>query len=179
MSSGGEKELLEILERRFKANMSRHKTLDWKSVLSKLEGSSKLSSLQHMEQSGGEPDVVNIGKKGDIVFVDCSIESPAGRRSLCYDDEALEARKEAKPAGSAMGVAQEMGIDLITEEEYFQLQNFGKFDLKTSSWLRTDAAVRKLGGAIFGDRRYDRVFIYHNGVQSYYAARGFRGKLVL
>ncbi len=178
LSASAKKTLIETLQKRFEKNASRHKNIEWKEVQSKLDKSGKLWTLQQMEESGGEPDVVSFAK-GEIAFVDCSAESPAGRRSLCYDDEALEARKEAKPAGSATGIAEEMGIELLTEEEYFKLQKLGKFDLKTSSWLKTEPAVRKLGGAVFGDRRYDRVFIYHNGVQSYYAARGFRGKLKL
>lgn len=151
----------------------------WDKVRARLEASPvKLWSLAEMERTGGEPDVVGHDKRStDFLFYDCSAESPKGRRSLCYDREALEARKEFKPADSAMGMAAAMGIELLTEEEYRALQELGEFDLKTSSWLKTPSSVRKLGGAIFGDRRFDRVFVYHNGAESYYAARGFRGTL--
>jgi hypothetical protein len=160
-----------------------HSGIDWADVEAKLEdkrNEKKLHSLYEMEQSGGEPDVVSIDKKtGEFIFYDCSPESPKERRSLCYDDEALEARKEHKPAGSAINVAAEMGIELLTEEEYRELQKLGNFDTKTSSWVKTPPAIRKLGGAVFCDRRYNTVFLYHNGAESYYAARGFRGSLRL
>lgn len=176
-----QQELFKILKARFEKNMSRHKGIEWKDVQTKLEATSdKLWSLHEMEQTGGEPDIVEYDKKTDAyTFYDCSPESPKERRSLCYDDEALEKRKEFKPDGSAIGMATEMGIELLTEEQYQKLQQLGKFDTKTSSWLQTPANIRKLGGAIFGDRRYDHVFIYHNGAESYYAARGFRGFLKL
>ncbi len=159
--------------------MDRHKGLKWSSVLARLEKKpDKLWSLHEMERTGGEPDVVNLDKKtGEYIFMDCSLESPKGRRSLCYDLDALESRKEHKPGGSAVGRAAEMGIDLLTEEQYRELQQLGKFDMKTSSWVKTTDSVRKLGGALFGDYRFGRVFIYHNGAESYYAARGFRGIL--
>lgn len=171
--------LLETLKLRFEKHMQRHRELAWRDVLARLQAhATALDSLREMESTGGEPDVVGAaGKSGRIVFFDCSAESPAGRRSLCYDGEALKARKEAKPANSALGMAAAMGIELLTEEEYRELQALGEFDLKTSSWLRTPAQLRALGGALFGDRRYARVFVYHNGAQSYYAARGFRGAL--
>lgn len=173
------KELLRVLKTRFEKNMKRHKGLDWAGVQAKLEASpAKLWSLDEMEVSGGEPDVVGIDKKtGEYIFYDCSPESPAGRRSVCYDHEALESRKEHKPKNSAIGMAAEMGIDILSEEQYRELQQFGNFDMKTSSWVKTPAAIRKLGGAIFCDRRYDTIFVYHNGAESYYAARGFRGSL--
>lgn len=173
------KELLKTLQARFEKNMGRHKGLDWIAVQAKLEkNSEKLWALYEMERTGGEPDVIGSDKKAvGYTFYDCAAETPAGRRSLCYDKEALDARKEFKPAGSAVDMAASMGIELLNEEQYRQLQQYGKFDTKTSSWLKTPEAVRKLGGAIFGDRRYNTVFIYHNGVQSYYAARGFRGLL--
>jgi hypothetical protein len=172
-------ELLAALKARFEKNMNRHQGLEWAKVKAKLEASAeKLWSLGEMEKTGGEPDVVSHDKKtGEYVFVDCSPESPKGRRSLCYDREALDSRKEAKPKNSAIGLAAAMGIEVLTEEEYRELQNLGDFDAKTSSWMKTPADVRKLGGAIFGDRRFDRVFVYHNGAESYYAARGFRGSL--
>ena len=159
--------------------MKRHKGLEWANVQAKLEASpAKLWSLDEMEISGGEPDVVGFDKKtGEYIFYDCSPESPAGRRSVCYDHEALESRKEHKPKNSAIGMAAEMGIDILSEEQYRELQQLGNFDLKTSSWVKTPAAIRKLGGAIFCDRRYDTIFLYHNGAESYYAARGFRGSL--
>lgn len=171
--------LLDILKARFAENMARHKDLDWSDVQKKLESSpDKLLSLNKMEQSGGEPDVVGIDlQSNEFIFFDCAPESPAGRRSLCYDREALESRKANKPVSSVMDIANEMGIELLTEEEYFSLQELGEFDLKTSSWLKTPSSVRELGGAIFGDRRFNRVFIYHNGADSYYGARGFRGSL--
>lgn len=168
------KDLLRTLKARFEKNMQRHEGVDWAAVQARLEAHpEKLRALGEMERSGGEPDVV--GRQ--YTFVDCSPESPSGRRSLCYDREALDSRREAKPANSAIDMASAIGIELLTEEQYRELQSLGEFDLKTSSWLATPADVRKLGGAIFGDRRYGRVFIYHNGAQSYYAARGFRAAL--
>jgi hypothetical protein len=171
--------LLDVLKKRFEKNMSRHEGIAWADVLARLEAKpDALASLHEMESTGGEPDVIGRDKKtGQVTFCDCSAESPAGRRSLCYDREALDARKEAKPTGSAMERAAEMGIELLAEDEYRKLQTLGEFDLKTSSWIRTPAAIRALGGALFCDRRYDTVFVYHNGAQSYYAARGFRGSL--
>lgn len=171
--------LLGTLKARFEKNMQRHPGLDWAKVRARLErAADKLWSLNEMEQTGGEPDVVGQEKgTGEYHFVDCSAESPNGRRSLCYDHEALESRKEAKPKSSAIDMASAMGIELLTEEQYRGLQTLGKFDLKTSSWVQTPASIRKLGGAIFCDRRYDAVFVYHNGAESYYAARGFRGLL--
>lgn len=171
--------LIKTLKNRFDNNMSRHKELEWAKVQTKLEANSdKLWSLNAMEETGGEPDIVGFDKKnGEYIFFDCSAESPKERRSLCYDHEALEKRKEHKPADSAMNMAAEMGIQLLTEEEYRSLQQLGKFDTKTSSWVLTPVNIRKLGGAIFCDRRYDTVFMYHNGADSYYAARGFRGSL--
>lgn len=171
--------LLATLQARFEKNMGRHKGLAWESVLARLEANpGKLESLQAMEDSGGEPDVIGQDKKtGEITFCDCSAESPSGRRSVCYDREALESRKENRPENSATDLAAAMGISLLDEAEYRELQKLGSFDLKTSSWIETPAAIRKLGGALFCDRRYDTVFLYHNGAQSYYAARGFRGKL--
>jgi hypothetical protein len=172
-------ELLKILHARFVQNMDRHRGLDWAKVQAKLEANpAKLWSLNEMEGTGGEPDVVgNDQKTGKYIFYDCSAESPKGRRSLCYDRAALDARKENKPAGSAMDMAAAMGIELLTEEQYRELQKLGKFDTKTSSWVQTPVAIRKLGGALFCDRRYDTVFLYHNGAESYYAARAFRGML--
>lgn len=173
--------VLSILKARFEKNMQRHKGLKWEALLEKLVANpSKLWSLNAMEESGGEPDVVSYDKKsGTYTFYDCSAESPKGRRSVCFDRAALEARKEHKPANNAMDMAADMGIEILTEEEYRALQDLGEFDLKTSSWLQTPSDVRKLDGAFFGDRRYGTVFLYHNGVQSYYGARGFRGKLVV
>jgi hypothetical protein len=171
--------LLQALKARFEKNMHRHEEIAWNNVRAKLEGNPEaLSSLREMEATGGEPDVVgqDIGT-GCYTFCDCSAESPAGRRSVCYDREALESRKEQKPQGSAVEMAAAMGIDLLTEEQYRELQRFGEFDTKTSSWVRTPPEVRALGGALFCDRRYGKVFVYHNGAQSYYAARGFRGTL--
>jgi Protein of unknown function (DUF4256) len=170
-------ELLEILKIRFEKNKQRHKDLDWTKIQNKLESNmGKVRSLHAMEETGGEPDVVDYDASTDeYIFCDCAAESPKGRRSVCYDDEALESRKEFKPKASAVGMATEMGIDLLTEGQYRWLQQFGKFDTKTSSWLATPDDIRKLGGAIFGDCRYDTVFKYHNGAESYYAARGFRG----
>jgi hypothetical protein len=172
-------ELLLALQNRFEKNVTRHKGIDWADVEAKLATNiNGLWSLREMESTGGEPDVVGYDKKtGEYIFFDCSEESPKGRRSVCYDHEALESRKEHKPENSAMQMAADMGIELLTEEEYRNLQKLGKFDTKTSSWVQTPANIRKLGGAIFCDRRYDQVFVYHNGAESYYAARGFRGSL--
>jgi hypothetical protein len=172
-------ELLKTLKSRFEKNMNRHKGLDWTKVHTRLESdSSKLWSLNEMEITGGEPDVVGHDKKtGEYIFYDCASESPKGRRSICYDDAALESRKENKPEDSALGMANDMGIKLLTEEQYRELQEMGEFDLKTSSWIETPAAIRKLKGALFCDRRYNHVFVYHNGAESYYAARAFRGCL--
>ncbi len=171
--------LLKTLQARFEKNMSRHKGVEWSKVQAKLEANpDKLWSLNEMEETGGEPDVVNHDKKtGEYIFYDCSAESPRGRRSFCYDRKALDSRKEHKPADSAVDMAAAMGIELLTEEQYKALQQLGNFDTKTSSWIVTPAEIRKLGGAIFCDRRYDHVFVYHNGAESYYAARGFRGAL--
>jgi hypothetical protein len=171
--------LLSILQTRFEKNKNRHKGIEWAAVQAKLEANpEKLRSLNEMEKTGGEPDVIGYDKKsGEYIFYDCSAETPAGRRSICYDREALESRKEFKPGDNAIDMAASMGIELLTEEEYRKLQELGNFDTKTSSWLQTPTAIRKLGGAIFGDRRYNYVFVYHNGAQSYYAARGFRGSL--
>ncbi len=171
--------LLAKLTERFTKNMNRHKGIDWNAVQTKLKASkTKMWSLNEMESTGGEPDVVGYDKKnGDYIFYDCSTESPAGRRSFCYDKEALQARKENKPKNSAVEAAAAMGIDILTEENYRELQKLGKFDTKTSSWIKTPDAIRKLGGAIFADYRYGQVFVYHNGAESYYAARGFRGML--
>jgi hypothetical protein len=173
------RELLGSLKTRFEKNMNRHKSLEWAEVQAKLEASAeKLWSLNEMERTGGEPDVVRHDKKtGEYVFYDCSAESPQGRRSLCYDREALESRKENKPKDNALDVAAAMGVELLTEEQYRDLQKLGAFDTKTSSWVKTPPAIRKLGGALFCDRRYDTVFVYHNGAESYYAARGFRAVL--
>lgn len=179
MSTTQREEFLGALKARFEKNMKRHAGLDWSKVQARLEAQpEKLWSLNEMEASGGEPDVVGYDEKsGEFMFTDCSAETPEGRRNFCYDREALDSRKEAKPANSAMDVAAAMGIELLTEEEYRELQKLGEFDLKTSSWLKTPAEIRKLGGAIFGDRRYNAVFVYHNGASSYYAVRGFRGSL--
>ena len=172
-------ELLRALKTRFEKNINRHNGLEWASVQAKLEANTeKLWSLKEMERTGGEPDVVGHEKNtGDYIFFDCSAESPKGRRSVCYDREGLEARKKHIPENNAVDMAAAMGIELLTEEQYRELQQLGEFDRKTSSWLKTPSGIRKLGGAIFGDRRYDHVFIYHNGASSYYAARGFRGWL--
>lgn len=172
-------ELLRTLKARFEKNTKRHEGIEWSAVEAKLvKHPAKLWSLHEMERTGGEPDVVGSdAQSGETIFHDCSAESPNGRRSLCYDRAAWEARKEHKPSGSAMETAAAMGIELLTEEEYRRLQTLGNFDTKTSSWIRTPAAIRKLGGALFCDRRYDTVFVYHNGAESYYAARGFRGSL--
>ncbi|RQW10680.1 DUF4256 domain-containing protein [Paenibacillus rhizophilus] len=171
--------LLKILKARFEKNMNRHQGLEWANVQRKLEAQTdKLWSLYEMERTGGEPDVVgHDNKTDDYIFYDCSAESPKGRRSVCYDREALESRKEHKPQNNAIEMAAAMDIELLTEEQYRELQKLGNFDLKTSSWVKTPASIRKLGGAIFCDRRYDTVFMYHNGAESYYAARGFRGLL--
>lgn len=168
--------LLELLKNRFEKNIHRHKEIDWMNVRAKLiESPDKLWALQEMENTGGEPDVIAYDQqKDEYLFIDCSVESPKGRRSLCYDREALESRKDHPPKNSAIDLVQEIGAELLTEEQYPQLQQLGEFDLKTSSWLATPEEIRKLGGALFADRRYGRVFIYHNGAQSYYAARGFR-----
>lgn len=173
--------LLAVLQERFETHLQRHAGIDWSAVAERLDAApAALKALAAMEASGGEPDVVVLGgEAGSLVFCDCSAESPGGRRGLCFDAEALAARKENKPAGSALGLAHEIGIELLDEDQYRALQRLGEFDLKTSSWLATPAPVRALGGALFGDRRYGRVFTYHNGVQSYYAARGFRGLLRL
>ncbi|MCB0742305.1 MAG: DUF4256 domain-containing protein [Ignavibacteriae bacterium] len=181
-------ELLNTLKVRFEQNMNRHKNLEWTKVQSKLEanltavkvGNEKLWSLNEMERTGGEPDVVGYdNKSNEFIFYDCSAESPKGRRSLCYDREALESRKEHKPKNNVIDMASEIGIELLTEEQYRDLQKLGKFDLKTSSWIVTPSEIRNLGGALFCDRRYNTVFVYHNGAESYYAARGFRGLLRL
>ena len=172
-------ELLTELKERFDENMDRHKGIEWTSVQAKLEADpAKLWSLSEMEGTGGEPDVVGFDKKtGEFIFYDCSPESPKGRRSLCYDRAARDSRKEHKPESNALDVAAAMGIKILTEAEYLELQTLGEFDLKTSSWLETPSAIRDLGGAIFGDRRFGRIFTYHNGAESYYAARAFRGSL--
>jgi hypothetical protein len=172
-------ELLRALKTRFEKNISRHRGLEWAKVQAKLEAHSEtLWSLHEMERTGGEPDVIGHDKKtGEYIFYDCSAESPKGRRSVCYDHEALEARKEHKPKDSAVGMATAIGIDLLTEEQYRELQKLGEFDTKTSSWIKTPPEIRKLGGALFCDRRFDHVFVYHNGAESYYAARAFRGLL--
>lgn len=172
-------ELFKIIQTRFEKNMHRHKGLQWNKIQPRLEANpEKLWSLNEMEETGGEPDVVGYDKKNDqYIFFDCSAESPKDRRSICYDHEALEKRKEHKPGDSAINMAEEMGIEILTEEQYKELQQLGKFDTKTSSWVKTPPAIRKLGGAVFCDRRYDTVFLYHNGADSYYAARGFRGLL--
>jgi len=179
LSSGQRDELLKALKGRFEKHMNRHQGLAWAEVQAKLEANAeKLWSLGEMERTGGEPDVVGHDKKsGEYIFYDCSAESPKDRRSLCYDREALDARKENKPKGNAVEAATAMGIELLSEEQYRELQKLGEFDLKTSSWVKTPANVRKLGGALFCDRRFDTVFVYHNGAESYYAARGFRGIL--
>ena len=172
-------EILRALKARFEKNMNRHKGLEWAQVQAKLEANTeKLWSLHEMERTGGEPDVVGHDKKtGEYIFYDCSAETPKSRRSICYDREALDSRKEHKPKDNAIDMAAGMGIELLTEEQYRELQKLGHFDTKTSSWVKTPSAIRKLGGALFCDRRYDTVFVYHNGAESYYAARGFRGLL--
>lgn len=181
MKSQERDDLLRALKARFEKNMHRHKGVAWTEVQAKLESNpSALRSLHAMEATGGEPDVIGQDKQtGRFTFCDCSIESPTGRRSLCYDRAALDSRKENKPQSSAVEMAAEMGIDLLTEEQYRELQKLGEFDTKTSSWVKTPSDVRSLGGALFCDRRYGKVFVYHNGAQSYYAARGFRGSLSL
>jgi hypothetical protein len=176
-----QQQLLDTLQKRFEKNMNRHKNISWNDVRNKLEAApEKLWSLHAMEQTGGEPDVIGRDTRtGAYLFFDCSAESPKGRRNACYDREAQESRKEFKPEINAVDMAASMGIGLLSEEQYRELQKLGKFDTKTSSWIRTPKEIRKLGGALFGDRRYDQVFIYHNGAQSYYAARGFRGYLTV
>lgn len=179
MKTKQREELLDALKVRFEENRNRHEGLEWADVQARLEADpKKLRSLDEMEKTGGEPDVVGRDKKtGEVIFVDCSAESPKGRRSLCYDRDALESRKQHKPKNSAVDMAAAMGIDLLTESEYRDLQKLGPFDTKTSSWVKTPSDIRELGGALFCDRRYDHVFLYHNGAESYYAARGFRGSL--
>ncbi|MBI5539055.1 MAG: DUF4256 domain-containing protein [Bacteroidia bacterium] len=179
LSSEQREELMGVLKARFEKYMNRHKGLEWAKLQASLDDNTeKLWSLNEMEKTGGEPDVVGFDKNtGEYIFYDCSEESPKGRRSLCYDREGLESRKEHKPENDAVGMATAMGIELLSEEQYRELQKLGKFDTKTSSWVKTPAAIRKLGGAIFCDRRYDHVFVYHNGAESYYAVRGFRGLL--
>lgn len=172
-------EILNVLKDRFERNMNRHKDLEWAKVEAKLEANTeKLLVLGEMERTGGEPDVVKYDETtGEYIFYDCSVESPKGRRSVCYDREALESRKQHKPENSAIDMAAAMGIELLTEEQYRELQNLGNFDMKTSSWLKTPSEIRKLGGAIFADFRYGNVFVYHNGAEAYYGTRGFRGSL--
>ncbi len=179
LSSQQREELLGALKTRFEKNMNRHKGLEWAKVQAKLEANiEKLWSLGEMERTGGEPDVVGFDKStGEYIFYDCSAESPKGRRSICYDGEALESRKEHKPENNAVDMAAAMGIELLTEEQYRELQKLGNFDTKTSSWIKTPSDIRKLGGALYCDRRYEHVFVYHNGASSYYAARAFRGSL--
>lgn len=179
MKANEREELLQALQARFEKNTHRHEGVAWADVQARLvDHASALKSLREMEATGGEPDVIGHDRKtGRYTFCDCAAESPSGRRSLCYDEEALQSRKEHKPQGSAVGMAAAMGIELLTEEQYRELQKLGEFDVKTSSWVRTPAEVRALGGALFCDRRYGRVFVYHNGAQSYYGARGFRGLL--
>ena len=179
LSKKQHEELLTTLKARFETNMNRHPGLEWVQVQAKLEANArKLWSLNEMERTGGEPDIVGHDKKTDeFIFYDCSADTPKGRRSVCYDREALDSRKEHKPKDSAMNMAAAMGIELLTEEQYRELQKLGEFDTKTSSWVKTPSVIRKLGGALFCDRRYDTVFVYHNGAESYYAARGFRGSL--
>jgi hypothetical protein len=179
LTANQQQELIHILQNRFEKNLHRHKGVKWADVLKRIAGkTSILKPLHLMEETGGEPDVIGYDKKSDeFIYADCAAESPKGRRSVCYDGAALRSRKENKPADSAEEMAAAMGIEMLTEEEYRDLQNLEKFDTKTSSWLKTPAAIRKLGGAIFGDYRYGQVFVYHNGAESYYAARGFRGTL--
>jgi len=179
LSSEQREELLRALKARFEKNINRHKGLEWAKIQTKLEANvEKLWSLNEMERTGGEPDVVGHDKKtGEYIFYDCSAESPKGRRSVCYDGDALRSRKEHKPQNSAMDLADDMGIEILPEEQYRELQKLGEFDTKTSSWVKTPAEIRNLGGALFCDRRYDQVFVYHNGAESYYAARAFRGSL--
>jgi len=179
MKAGLRDELIKTLKNRFTENMGRHTGIDWSSVRARLEArAEKLQALSEMERTGGEPDVVGRDEStGGFVFCDCSPESPKGRRSLCYDREALDSRKENKPSGSAIEMASSIGIEILTEQQYRELQELGEFDEKTSSWVKTPAKIRDLGGALFCDRRYDHVFVYHNGAESYYAARGFRGRV--
>ena len=178
MKSAERDELIDTLKARFEKHMHRHRGIAWADVQARLKrNAGALTSLLAMEESGGEPDVIGDDKSGHITFCDCSAESPSGRRSLCYDRKALASRKEHKPGGSAVETAAKMGIELLTEQEYRELQELGEFDTKTSSWVQTPPDVRSLGGALFCDRRYGKVFVYHNGAQSYYAARGFRGRL--
>lgn len=179
LSPDQSKELLKILQTRFEKNLKRHKGIDWAKVQTKLEKSpDKLWSLEEMEITGGEPDVIGFDKKsGEYIFCDCSEETPKGRRSICYDREALNSRKEHKPKNNAIDMADEIGIEILTEEQYRELQELGNFDTKSSSWIQTPSDIRKLGGALFCDRRYNTVFVYHNGAESYYAVRGFRGLL--
>ncbi len=181
LSSQQREELLRTLKARFEKNRNRHKNIEWAELQGKLDknkAGEKLWSLNEMERTGGEPDVIGYDKKtGEYIFYDCSAETPKDRRNVCYDREALDSRKEFKPKDTAMDMAAAMGIEILTEEQYRELQNLGKFDTKTSSWLKTPSEIRKLGGAIFADRRYDHVFVYHNGASSYYAVRGFRGSL--
>lgn len=179
LSTDQKNELIDKLKSRFEKNMNRHKGMNWNKIQAKLESQSeKLWSLNEMETTGGEPDVVGIDKKnGAFIFFDCAAESPSGRRSICYDGDALRSRKEHKPKNSALEMANDMGIEILTESQYNELQQLGNFDTKTSSWILTPPGIRKLGGALFCDRRYDTVFLYHNGAESYYGARGFRGAL--
>jgi hypothetical protein len=179
LSNKQREELLKTLQARFEKNMNRHPGLAWAKVQAKLEADAKkMSSLNEMERTGGEPDVIGHDQNtGEFIFYDCSADSPKGRRSLCYDRAALDSRREHKPADSALDMASAMGIDVLTEQQYRELQKLGEFDAKTSSWVKTPSEIRKLGGALFCDRRYDTVFLYHNGAESYYAARGFRGSL--
>jgi hypothetical protein len=179
LSTEQQTELIRVLKVRFEKNMNRHKGIEWNNVQTKLVSNpGKLWSLNEMERTGGEPDVVGLDKNtGEYIFYDCSAESPKGRRSICYDRDALESRKEHKPKNNAIDMAASMGIELLTEDQYRELQLLGKFDLKTSSWVKTPSEIRKLGGAIFCDLRYKHVFVYHNGAESYYGSRGFRGSL--
>lgn len=179
LSSEQREELMGALKARFEKNMNRHKGLEWAKLQARLDGNAeKLWSLNEMEKTGGEPDVVGFDKNtGEYIFYDCSVESPKGRRSVCYDREGIESRKEYKPENNAVDMATAMGIELLSEEQYRELQKLGNFDTKTSSWVKTPVEIRKLGGAIFCDRRYNHVFVYHNGAESYYAVRGFRGSL--
>lgn len=181
LSSEQREKILTTLRARFEKNMNRHEGLEWTNIQTKLEtNAEKLWSLNEMEITGGEPDVIKYDKKGDVyIFYDCSEQSPKGRRSVCYDRKALESRKEHKPKNNAMDMAADMGIEILTEEQYRELQKLGAFDTKTSSWVKTPANIRDLGGAVFCDRRYDTVFLYHNGAESYYASRGFRGSLMV
>lgn len=178
LSPSQREEIIKVLKTRFEKNRSRHQGIEWAKVQARLDSGEKLWSLNEMEKTGGEPDVVGLDKyTGEIIFYDCSAESPKGRRSVCYDREALESRKEHKPANNALEMAAAMEIELLSEEQYRELQELGTFDTKTSSWVKTPSEIRKLGGALFCDRRYDHVFVYHNGADSYYAARAFRGAL--